>query len=72
MIFILIAVDPGRGNFSGRSGIEDRERNRAASDDLSAERNFEDGLLSKAYADVANMGGRKSDAAGSSGIINES
>jgi len=72
MIFILIAVDPGRGNFSGRSGIKDRERNRAASDDLSAERNFEDGLLSKAYADGANMGAGKSDAAGSSVIINES
>lgn len=46
-------------------------RNRATSADLSAERNFEDGLLSKAYADRANMAGRKSDAAGSGGIINE-
>jgi hypothetical protein len=68
MIAILVAVRPGRGNFSGISRIEGRDR--ATSADLSAQWNFEDGVLSKAYADRVKMARRKSAVSESSGIIN--
>jgi hypothetical protein len=69
MIFILVAAGPGRGNFSGISRIE--ERDRATSADLSAQGNFEDGLLSKAYVDCVKTVRRKSVGSGSSGIVNK-
>src|SRR5690348_16654651 len=68
MIFIR---GPGRGNSLAFRGSRTGECDRAISADLSAERNFEDGLLSKAYAHCVNMVRRKSAFAGSSGILKE-
>jgi hypothetical protein len=70
MISTLIAVGSGTGNSVAFQESRTGERDRTTSADLSAQRNFEGGLLSKAYADRANMGRRNSAVAGSRGIIN--
>jgi hypothetical protein len=70
MIFILVAVVPAEAISLAFQGPRAGERDRANSADLSAQRNFEDGLLSKAYVDCVKTVRQKSAIAGSSGIIN--
>jgi hypothetical protein len=70
MIFIPGRRGPAEATSPAFQGPRTGERDRATSANLSARRNFEDGLLSKAYVDCVKTVRQKSAIAGSSGIIN--
>src|SRR3984957_5372585 len=69
IIFILIAVGPGRGNSLAFQGSRTVEGDRIASADLSAERNLEGWPLSNAYADRGNVRRSKIDGCDQAGSL---